>query len=89
MIIPNWVDGLKATYNSDEFLKHKMKQWQLGQLDTHLYSYKDGLLYFKGKIFLHSGHSYVPNILQTYHLSPIGGQCKISQNFGKAFIGYT
>ncbi|XP_062176260.1 uncharacterized protein LOC133881329 [Alnus glutinosa] len=69
----SWVDDLKAQYQEDEILKPLLEKWQQHELDTHRFSLRDGLLFYKNRILLGGSPTLKAQVLSYVHSDPMAG----------------
>ncbi|KAF8401169.1 hypothetical protein HHK36_014473 [Tetracentron sinense] len=71
--IANWVEEIKAGYIDEPELKILMQRFSSGELNTTKYTLCNGLLFYKGRIYLGSKMPIKLRVLQHLHSSPIAG----------------
>ena len=70
---PTWVADLKASYGTDSAIKDIIAAFQEGNTPPKGFSLMDGLLFFKGRIYLGSNSPLKSSILHHVHNGPLGG----------------
>ena len=70
---PLWLDLLKYSYNSDETYQLLLSKLANPSLILVGYSFQNGLILYKNKIFISHSSSLKSLILQHMHTSPVGG----------------
>ena len=70
---PTWLTDLKASYGSDQQVQDIFQAFQLGRQVPKGYSVQNGLLLYKGKLYLGSFDALKVAVLQQVHDSPLGG----------------
>ncbi|XP_062094224.1 uncharacterized protein LOC133800283 [Humulus lupulus] len=56
-------------------------QYGKGELDTDLYSVREGLLYFRQRFFISEHSNLKSQLLKEFHASPIGGHAGVERTF--------
>jgi hypothetical protein len=70
---PEWIDRVKQGYTEDAEAQRLFKLWnEAGQLPP-AYSIKDGLIRFKGRVWLGSNSLAHNHVIQAFHDSGVGG----------------
>ena len=70
---PTWLAKLKASYGTDSTIKNIVSAFQEGDNPPKGFSLVDGLLFFKGRIYLGSNSPLKSSILHHVHNGPLGG----------------
>ena len=70
---PTWVAELKASYETDSAIQNIVSAFQEGGNPPKGFSLVDGLLFFKGRIYLGSNSPLKSSILHHVHNGPLGG----------------
>ena len=70
---PAWLIDLKANYASDQQVQDIFQAFQLGKRVPKGYAVQNGLLLYKGKIYLGSCDALKAAVLQQVHDSPLEG----------------
>ena len=70
---PAWLTDLKASYTFDQQVQDIFQAFQLGKGVPKGYAMQNGLLLYKGKIYLRSCDALKVAVLQQVHDSPLGG----------------
>ena len=70
---PTWVAELKASYEADSAIQTILAAFQEGGNPPKGFSLVDGLLFFKGRIYLGSNSPLKSSILHHVHNGPLGG----------------
>ena len=73
---PTWLSDLKASYATDQQVQGIMQALGAGQVAPHGYSLQNGLLLYKGKIYLGTCDALKKAVLHQVHDSPLGGDRK-------------
>ena len=68
-----WLTDLKASYASDQQVQGIFQAFQLGKEVPKGYYVQNGLLLYKGKIYLGTCDALKATVLQQVHDSPLGG----------------
>lgn len=71
--IATWLENLKLTYPQDSQIQDFLGQLQEGKLDPLKYTLVNGVLHYKGRIYIGDNPLFKDRILQMTHNSPIGG----------------
>ena len=73
MVETDWVDLVKKMVSTDAFFSDLESRWNGGLLDTTKYQKKNGLFYYKGRIFINPSASLTQLLLSEHHDTPVGG----------------
>lgn len=82
--IPNWIDSIKEEVQSLPFLQEKVKQVQDGEA-LGPWEYRNGILLFKGRIYLSKESALVQEIINQFHSSTHKGFFKTLQRIRSNF----
>ena len=69
----SWIDELKASYQSDPTMLSLLQKLQDNPIKPKFFSLHNGLILFKGRVYLSSACGLKPKVLQMVHDSPLGG----------------
>ena len=69
---PNWLQEIQAAYVSDPKSSHLLQELAI-QSPSGQYNLKDGLIYYKSRIWIGNATSLQNKILHAFHSSPVGG----------------
>ena len=69
----SWIDELKASYQSDPTMLSLLQKLQDDPIKPKSFSLHNGLILFKGRVYLSSAYGLKPKVLQLVHDSPLGG----------------
>lgn len=70
---PSWIDDLKARYDSSLKVQQILKQLQTDASYPKFFSLHNGLLLYKGRVFMWPTCALKPKVLHLVHDSPLGG----------------
>ncbi|PNX64261.1 hypothetical protein L195_g053928, partial [Trifolium pratense] len=79
----DFIDKFKAQLATDEDFQQWMTQVQLQPEEFPHYQIRDGLAFFKGKLFLPTHSSFKQVLLEEFHASPLGGHSGIHRTYGR------
>ena len=69
----SWIEELKASYRSDPTMQSLFQQLQDDSTKPKFFSLHNGLILFKGRVYLSPSYGLKPKVLQLVHDSPLGG----------------
>lgn len=69
---PQWLDELKESYLEDS-TKELLAKWEQNELNPILYNFRNGILSYKGRLFVGSNTNLWEALMQQAHASPVGG----------------
>ena len=78
-----WLTDLKASYASDQQVQGIFQAFQLEKGVPKGYSVQNGLLLYKGKIYLGTCDALKATVLQQVHDSPLGGHPRFLKTLHK------
>lgn len=67
-----WLDELKESYLEDS-TKELLAKWEQNELNLVLYNFRNGILSYKGRLFVGSNTNLREALMQQAHASPVGG----------------
>lgn len=70
---PVWLDNVAASYLSDSFVQQKLQKLAVDPAAEPGYSLVDGLLRYKGRIWIGNDPELQRTIISAFHDSPVGG----------------
>lgn len=82
--IPNWTDSIKEEVNSFPDLKETV-QWVCDGEALGPWEYRDGILFFKGRIYLSKNSALIKDIIEQFHNSTHEGFFKTLQRIRSTF----
>lgn len=71
--VPAWTETLRAENARNPELQHIREQLEKGELDLTLFTSHDGLIFYKGRIYIAADSPLRNTILKQLHESPVGG----------------
>ncbi|KDP33197.1 hypothetical protein JCGZ_12719 [Jatropha curcas] len=83
-LIPNWIEAIKEETNSLAKLKEKVRQVCDGEA-LGPWEYRDGILFFKGRIYLSKDSALINDIIEQFHNSTHEGFFKTLQRIRSTF----
>ena len=78
---PSWIKELKATYQSSTMMQQLLQQLQSGSACPKFFSLHNGLILYKGKVYLDPQSSLKSKVLHLVHNSPLGGHSGFLKSF--------
>ena len=78
---PFWIEELKASYQHSAEVQQLLHQLQSGFSGPKLFSLHNGLILYKGRVYLDPTCSLKPKILHQVHDSPLGGHSGFLKSF--------
>ncbi|KAI5316983.1 hypothetical protein L3X38_036690 [Prunus dulcis] len=82
--VPNWLDPIKDEVQSNQTMQELVDKCEQGEA-VGPWEFKDGILYFKNKIYLMSDSSLIPVIVEEMHSSTHEGYHKTLQRARSVF----
>lgn len=82
--IPNWIDPIKEEIMADPDLQKKIQQIHDGEA-LGPWEYRDGILFFKGRIFLSKNSALLKDIIEQFHNSTHEGFFKTLHRIRSTF----
>lgn len=83
-----FIDDLKKELNANPEFLALMSAVQQKPQEHPNFRCSEGLLFFKGRIWINKGNSFIPLLLEEFHKSPLGGHmglakslCHLKENF--------
>lgn len=70
---PLWLDRVAASYVGDEFVQQKIQRLAVDTTADSSYTFQDGLLRYKGRIWVGGDNELQNTIISAFHDSPVGG----------------
>lgn len=67
----NWLNNLRVSYHEDS-TKEVLAKWEKGELDLMKYNFKNGILSYKGRLFVGANTNLREKVMQQAHDSPVG-----------------
>jgi hypothetical protein len=80
----NWIEKLKEQYQKDEKLKSLLARWQSNNLNSSKYAFKDGLLFYKNRLYLGSCQAIKEQVLAFVHSDPMAGHSGFERTMQRA-----
>jgi hypothetical protein len=81
---PDWIDKLKEQYKIDEELKSLFKKWQSKTLNSAKYAVRDGLLFYKNRLYLGGCKVIKDQVLAFVHSDPMAGHSGYERTMQRA-----
>ena len=78
---PTWIDDLKARYSSSYEVQQVLKQLQTENNRPEFFSFHNGLLLYKGRVFLWPNCDMKAKVLHLVHDSPLGGHAGFLKSY--------
>ena len=78
---PSWIEELKATYQSSTGMQKLLQQLQSGSTCPKFFSLHNGLILYKGRVYLDPQSSLKSKVLHLVHDSPLGGHSGFLKSF--------
>jgi len=70
---PVWLDNVVASYSNDNFAKNLLQNLAIDPTAETHYTLKEGLLRYKGRIWVGSDSLMQAQLIGAFHSSPVGG----------------
>lgn len=85
LTVPHWdfLEKLKAMFVEDQQLQTLMKHIMDDSEAYSDYKIHDGLVFFKGKLFIPNSASVKQLLLEEFHASPLGGHSGVHKTYGR------
>jgi hypothetical protein len=80
----DWIDKLKEQYKIDEELKSLFTKWQSKTLNSAKYAVKDGLLFYKNRLYLGGCKVIKDQVLAFVHSDPMAGHSGYERTIQRA-----
>lgn len=71
--LASWIDEVHTSYKDDLEIQRLLGQFHKGELDLTQYTHHNGLLFYKGRLYLSPNSPILPKVLQQLHGSLSGG----------------
>jgi hypothetical protein len=71
-----WISEVKAHYQVDQDMLDLLTKWNANQLDTRKYAFRDGLLFYKGRLCLGTSADLRAQVLHFVHSDPLAGHSR-------------
>ena len=83
LMAPQWRDWdkLKSEVGTDEFFSRIVQDLSQGTAAHSGFTLQQGLLFFKGLLFIPRSSYFIPTILAKFHSAPIGGHSKEAKTY--------
>lgn len=78
---PSWIEELKASHQLSTEMQHLLQQLQSGSACPRFFSLHNGLILYKGRVYLGPQCSLKPKVLHLVHDSPLGGHSGFLKSF--------
>lgn len=79
-----WIDSVIAKYTSSPELQKLKDQFKTGDLDLSKYTCHEGILLYKGRIYIDSASPLRTVVLQQLHDSPVRGHSGFHKTLKRA-----
>ena len=83
-LIATWLADLRQAYLTDTHLQDLLAKLQEGKLDPLKYKLVNGLMYYKGRIYIGDDLALKERILQLVHDSPLGRHAGYEKSYQRA-----
>jgi hypothetical protein len=80
----DWIDKLKEQYKIDEELKSLFIKWQSKTLNSAKYAVRDGLLFYKNRLYLGGCKVIKDQVLTFVHSDPMAGHSGYERTMQRA-----
>jgi len=84
LVIPSWIEEAKGEWKQDPIIRKIIEDIQDGQLDSEQFSWKAGILWYKGRIYLGPHSELKIKVLQEAHSVPTAGHSEFLKTYHKA-----
>jgi len=81
MAQPVWLQEVSNSYRTDSMAQQLLTQLAIHSPDSSGYSLHNGLIRFKGKLWIGNNSALQTKIIAAFHASPIGGHSGITATY--------
>jgi hypothetical protein len=81
--IPSWLDEVKLSYDSDPKATELLAKLAISSKDEPNYALHQGLICYKGCIWVGANSTLQTKIIQAFHLSAVGGHSGFPVTYGR------
>jgi transposase InsO family protein len=81
---PSWISEVKAHYQVDEEVQDLLSKWQANSLDSNKYTFRDGLVFYKGRLCLGNDQQLKTLVLNFVHSDPLAGHLGYERTMQRA-----
>jgi hypothetical protein len=73
VLVPTWFQNVKEVHANSPSYQQAMSDWQAGTLSSEKFSCMDGVLYYKGRLWVADEPALRQQMLHEFHASPVAG----------------
>jgi hypothetical protein len=81
---PAWLSDVIASYDSDQQAKELLTRLSLQDATLEHFTLRDGVIRYKNRIWLPTGHPVIVKILESLHVSPVDGHSRDSDHLASS-----
>lgn len=74
---PTWLQEISDVYNTNDEAKGLLVRLAMSSVIDEQYTLRDGLIRYKGRIWLPAIQEFTTKIIEAFHSSPVGGHLGI------------
>lgn len=84
ILVANWLVDLKASYVGDDQAQELIDKAKKGEMDPVTYNWRDGVLFYQGRLYIGASNTLHGQIIHHAHSSPMGGHSGFSKTLHRA-----